>query len=460
LVRTWPFLAAVLSAAVVLAIHRHAYWRPFDHTVQDSNVSLSAYSFAAASTADLWPNPVVARILGSRTGRIRPYTHWPNGFFLVLEGALRVFGRTEAVGRSVAICGALLGFLLVAAALGRDYVLVYAAVPWILLSAPGRDGIPVVFADAALYAWIGILFWTCTCHDRHAPFRAALVIASFFNHLIAPYAASLLLLRWWERRSRRDLILDATALAGGLAVVLVCLAAPAGGFPASGPEELLRVYQARAAWSLPGWFGALSGDLRQGLNLGAATSFLVGAAWLWCLRARAWRTAVLLPSYLLFSLLFRQYVVVHPFARLPFVFFCLVTVAAAIELLIERWPTWRRSEHAAVTARVAVALLLAVPISGGLRQYHPDPQMESVRRAMAALAAHSPLQTTLQRCGAFDFHPELRRGDFDPYGRWAVFFFGRHLAERAARGDAVQTCLVDVEKQTVRLLPNGELGVE
>src|SRR5712692_6983153 len=106
LLKQWKLLAMALAiSVVVLGVYRNVYWRPFDDSPQEATVSYHAFGFAAANGAGLGQNPLVARDIDVRESRIRPYPHWPNGFFLLFEAVLRVFGRTEAVGRSFAILG-------------------------------------------------------------------------------------------------------------------------------------------------------------------------------------------------------------------------------------------------------------------------------------------------------------------------------------------------------------------
>ena len=169
---------ALLLAAVALAAARDTYWRPFDDTAQESVASGYAYGFAAASVADLAPNPIVARFPNSSTGRVVPYPHWTNGFFLLLEGWLRIFGRTETAGRSLALLLNLAGFALVIAALGREDWLLYLTLPLLVVSAIGRDALPFVFNDAVLCCSIGALLFFGT-RGHHAGSQGNFLSPSF-----------------------------------------------------------------------------------------------------------------------------------------------------------------------------------------------------------------------------------------------------------------------------------------
>ncbi|HYM13649.1 MAG TPA: hypothetical protein VEU62_23115 [Bryobacterales bacterium] len=442
-------LAALLLAAGVLAAFHRVYWRPFDNTGQESVASFHAYGFAAASAVGLWPDPVVARDIDIGHSRIKPYPHWPNAFFLLFEAVLRVFGRTEAVGRSFAILGTLLGFLLTIVSLKRNDLLLYLSLPLLLLSSAGRDSVPFVFADVALYFWIGALLWI-TAHlagRRHYNliFRAAMLAALCSNHLIAPYAAVVVFLKWRESGSARDLLADLAFLgAGGLAVLLM-LAASVGSLPA-GLAELRNVFAIRSQQQ--GWFRELEWELRESLYLGPASIWLVAAAWLVVFAGRQWRTAILLPSFLLFTLLLREYVIAHHFARLPFVFFSLVTLLVAVELALERLAGRRSWGRLWPAARVVMALLFAARLSFSPRQYGPDPMVSATRRALYRIVDAPENRAALARCNAFDFaHYEHH---VNPYDRIGQFFFGRQVVERVRSGAPIRRCWVDLENETVR----------
>jgi hypothetical protein len=425
-------LAALAAAACILAFHRHVYWRAFDDHPQESTVSFHAFGFAAANGAGLGPNPLVARHIDVRRSVIQPYNHWPNGFFLLLEGILRIFGRTESVGRSVAILGTLTGFSLLMISLGRDSPLVYAALPLLLLSAAGRDAVGFLFLDVALNLSMGALMLLA---GRPRLFRVALAVALTLNHLIAPFAAALVLLRWRESRSPRGLLIDGVVLAGGFTAVLLALAAGLGSV-AAGRDELWRIFRFRSGLPAGGWPAALYGEWRDLFYFGPLGTVLVAAAWIRIVRTRQWRTALLLPSYLLFTLLLRQYVAIHHFARLPFVFFTLLTLAVALDTLPRR-------------AGWALLLLLAIPISLGKQQYESNLGMQIGRAGLVRLV-NDPVQAArLENCNAFHFQPDFREQGFDPFGLMGQFFFGPYVVERLRRGEPIRPCTVNWERSTV-----------
>jgi hypothetical protein len=444
--RRMALVMALLLSAAVLAAHRQTFFRPFDDTQQESIASFHAYGLAAANGAGLWPNPFVARQIDLGHSRIKPYPHWPNGFFLFFEGVLRIFGRTETVGRSVAVLGSLLAFTLIAASLNSSSVLVYGAVPLALLSAAGRDSAPFVFADVALYVFVGGLLWISARPGESKPgnwvFRAAMIAGLFFNHLLAPYAAVIVLLRWFEKRSARNLAIDAGALAAGSAAVLAALAAGAGELQA-GAAELASAFQLRSNYPLESWYRILTQDVRDSLNLGWISTLAVAVAWVVALAARQWRVVLLLPAFLLFALTLREYVAAHHFTRLPFIFFCLVTLLAGAGVVLDRLLRSR----ARLLASIVVAAALAVPITGGKRRYEPDPLVASSRHSLMRIVADPQWAASLGRCNAFQFHLDNRH--YNPEDRIGQFFLGRQVVERVRGGDPIRTCLVDLVNQRV-----------
>lgn len=438
----WRWLAvALVAAVVVLAVCRDVYWRPFDDTTQESVASFHAYGFAAAAGTGLWPNPIVARHIDVGHSVIKPYPHWPNGFFLALEGVLRVFGRTETVGRTVAIAGTLLGFTLVVVSVGRKTPLVYAAVPLLLVSAAGRDAVSFVFVDVALYAFIGVLLWT-SGFERPGAFRAAILAGLVSTHLVAPYAAVFALLRWFERRSRRGLAIDLAVLGAGGLAVLLALAAGASDL-SGGVEELRKTIDQRARAPLGDCWKALSGDLGDSLRLGPLSVWLAAAAWGVALRARQWRVALLMPSFLLFTLLLRGYVAEHDFARLPWVFFSLVTLLAGAGLMIER----RLLAGRAAAARVLLLTVLTVALAAGRRHYQVDSIVQGTRNSLLRITQDPALAPILKGCNAFQF--QTGGHQYTPHDRIAQFFFGPQVVERVRRGDPIRTCHLDLVNHSV-----------
>jgi hypothetical protein len=454
-VRHWAnpgirFSLMLVLAALILAAHRDIYWRAFDGHPQESTVSFHAYGFAAANGAGLGSNPLVARHIDIRESRIEPYNHWPNGFFLFFEAVLRIFGRTESAGRWVAILGTLAGFTLVIVSVGRQDFLIYAVLPLLLLSAAGRDSIGFVFLDVALHFFLGVLLWITAYLGRHRyynwMFRFTMIAALLFNHLIAPYAAMMILLKWRESRSARGLLVDFAVLGAGFAAVLLALAAGFGDLRA-GAGELLRIFQVRASAPAANWLSALYEELRTLFHIGPAGVLLVAVSWALCVWRREWRTAALIPSFLLFTILLREYVARHHFARLPFVLFSLLTVAVAFELVIARLPRFRHG------ARAAAIVLLAVVVGAGKQQYEINLGMQVGRAALVRLVSDPRQQPALAQCNAFTFQPDIREEDFDPFGLMGQFFFGPQVVRRIVNGDPIRRCTVDLERAEIRLTP-------
>jgi hypothetical protein len=435
----WKRLLVTLAlAAGVLGAYREVYWRPFDDVAQESVPSFHSFGFAAASTVHLWPNPLAARDVDLAAGRVTMYPHWTNTFFLVLEAAVHLFGATETVGRSVAILGSLLAFTLIAVSLDRKTWLVYAAVPLVLLSGPGRDDIPFVFADVALYVAIGVLYWTAS----RPSFRGALLAALVLNPLVLPYALVVILLRRVARGSNRQLGVDLGILAGGGVVVAAALVHASGGF-----RELGSILQLRSQWPLADLTIALRRDVLRTLNLEPLSNHFVAAAWVVCLLARQWRTAALLPSFLFFSLLLREYVATHEFTRLPLVFFSLVTVGAALEVILAWLEPKLPRAWTAGAVRILLAAVLAVRVGAGTQRYVPEPRLQAARQRLFQIVDDPANAVLLERCNVFTFSGDRRR--WLPDSRMGQFFFGRRVADRVRRGGPLYPCRVDLDRGTV-----------
>ena len=94
----WPlFGAALLLALLVLPAQRQTCWRPFEDTAEESTVSFHAYGFAAASTINLWPNPMVAPAALEGPARLPLPRHLPSLAAVTIAGLLAV--RLAAVRR-------------------------------------------------------------------------------------------------------------------------------------------------------------------------------------------------------------------------------------------------------------------------------------------------------------------------------------------------------------------------
>ena len=231
-------------------------------------------------------------------------------------------------------------------------------------------------------------------------------------------------------------MIDLAVLGAGGTSVLLALAAGAGDLSA-GCGELVRILRHRSSEPFGNWLEALGGELGQSLGLGRATAPLLGAAWLACLKGRQWRAAALLPAYLLFALVLREYVTVHHFARLPLVFFSLVTLALGVELAIGwlgRGRMW------------SLALAVALRVSGG----HPQSEMTREMHFAQSLLLKMVDDPRLARCNAFEFYRDYRTEHFDPFGRMGQFYFGTQVVERVRQGAPVERCILDFESSEIR----------
>lgn len=446
---------AAAASLVILALERRVYWRPFEDDEQESITSYFAYGFAAANAAPGGPF-LVARTIRIRSSEVHPWPHWPNGFFLLFEAVLRLFGRTESVGRSFAIAGNVLAFVLVLASLQREDRLVAFALPWVLLSSMGRDAVPFVFLDVALHFGVGFLLWWTARRQGggDAGFRAALAAALVSNHLVAIYALPVILLRWFENRRTRALFWDLTTLATAAAGILLALAAAKPDL-SSGWEELQEITQKRSTGSLRALYVELCRDVILGLNLEPASVYALAAAWGIVAAARRWRTAMLLPSFLLLSLILRQYVIVHNFSRLLFVFFGLITVTVATGVIAELLGRRIARPRLLLAGRLLALGFLAFRSAAAPQRYRPDPGVQATRQALFGLLKNPQTAAALARCNAFQFQTSGHYAD--PNRGIGQFLFGRQVVERLRKGEPVRPCRVDLPRGLVDPVVRGTL---
>jgi hypothetical protein len=439
---------AVAASLVILALERRVYWRSFEDDEQESLTSYFAYGFAAANAAPGVLPSVVAHTIDLRRSEVRPWPHWPNGFFLLFEGVLRLFGRTESVGRSFAIAGNFLAFVLVLASLEHQDRLVAFALPWILLSFMGRDAVPFVFLDVALHFWVGfLLWWTARPQGGgDAVFRAALAAALVSNHLVAVYALPVILLRWFENRRTRALIWDLLTLGAAAAGILLALIAAKPDF-SSGWEEMQDIVQERSVGSLGALYVELCRDVILGLNLEPVSVFALAAAWGVVAAAKRWRTALLLPCFLLLSLILRQYVIVHNFSRLLFVFFGLITVTVATGVIADRLGRRIARPRLLLLGRLLVLGFLAFRSAGAPQRYRPDPGVQATRQALFRLLENPETASELARCNAFRFQTTGHYAA--PHRGIGQFLFGLQVLDRLRQGEPIRRCLVDLPQGRV-----------
>lgn len=220
-------LFAILLSVAILAANRDVFWRPYIYNPHDALVSAHAHGFAMTNFAAGWKNPVMAKEIDLENGAIREYNHWPNGFFLVLAGAIKIFGSTEAVGRTVALLFTLSGLFFLAAAWRDRRGFVYLAIPLVLASRLGRDALPFVFLDAALFFFIALLSYAVSLAEKEKTrrpakilFRAVAIISPFFCQLIAPFTAAGAVVLYFFHKNKKQLAADlAIAIFSVLAVL-------------------------------------------------------------------------------------------------------------------------------------------------------------------------------------------------------------------------------------------------
>lgn len=354
------FCLSALAVIAILYLGRSSYWRPYNDTEQESVASIHAHGFAIANFAGLGRNPVVARHIDVQTGTVVEYNHWPNAFFLTLAAAIKLFGNTETVGRSVALLYTIPGLYLLAFAFRNRNGLSYLVVPIVICTPIGRACLPFVFVDAALLFWIGFMAAAVSLIHSNPSlstrlFRAGAVIAPFFIQLIAPFAFFGAVARYLcGHRCRKTLWYDLLCVVGAFLLVLFFLSWTSKGV-AAGASELAAQYLHRASVSMRYEENVSFVDLIRTmakhyyLNLGMF-AILLPLAYANLIRQRSPQVCLLLAA-LVYGVLLRNYVGIHVFANLPLISVSLFTLWSGIE---------RITVAEGLAGRTSIALLLVI----------------------------------------------------------------------------------------------------
>ncbi|MBU5636454.1 hypothetical protein KOM00_06865 [Geomonas sp. Red69] len=438
------FCVSVLAVAAILYLRRADYWRPYNDTPQESVVSMHAHGFAVANFAGVWPNPVLARDVDVEHGKITEYNHWPNAFFLTLAAAIKLFGNTEMVGRSLALLYTIPGLYLLAFAFRNKSGVSYLAVPVLLVSPIGRDCLSFVFIDAALLFWIGFLAAAVSLtRDRPATatrlFRLGSLVAPFFIHLIAPFAFFGALARfWWGHRDRNVLCRDLLCVVGAFCTVMFFLSWTSSGL-AAGARELLAQYLHRANLSQRyseniGLFSLLITLAKHFyVNLGYF-ALVLPLAFVNLARRRSLQ-AYLLPAVLVYTLLLRNYIGLHVFANLPLVSISTFTLVAGAEQV---WPDERLWPRVALGAVLVASLFPTRLFSYYCVDQHVNAQVRALRLLEPEILK-SP-------CNSFT----IVGGD---NYRVPQMFCGERVVRGIVNGEPKRHGVIDLGRRTVTAVP-------
>lgn len=432
-------LLSLLAVAALLYVGRAHYWRPYQDTPQESVVSMHAHGFALANFAGLGRNPVIAREIDVANGAVSEYNHWPNAFFLTLAAAIKLFGNTETVGRSLALAYTVSGLFLLAFAFRNKTGLSYLVVPVVVASPIGRDCLSFVFIDASFIFWIGFLAASVSL-TRSRPllatrlFRSGALVAPFFIHLIAPFAFMGGVARFLcAHRDKRTLFYDLLCVVGAFVAVILLLCWTGRGF-VSGGQELLAQYLHRANLSqrynenvgLATLFAFL-GDY-CGVNLGPFR-VLLPFSYLYLVRQRSLQSHLLL-AVLVYSLLLRNYVGVHVFANLPFVAVSFFTLVSGLERM--------REQSAGLRWAVAGCLLVSLFLPRHFSYYDLNGVVMFQTKALQSLRA------------------DIERS---PYNRFTIlngdnckvaqFYCGERVLRGIVNGEEKRRGVIDLKYRTV-----------
>lgn len=336
------FFFSLISVIIILIVQKQVYWRPYNDTLQESLASFHAHGFALANFAGLGKNPFVARDIDVKEAKIHVYNHWPNSFFLILGIAIKIFGNTEMVGRSVAISLTLTGLYLLAFAFRGKNGLSFLGVPLLLITPIGKAAIPFVFIDASFIFWIGFLSAVISLHGTRTRvynclFRFGIILSHFFIHLIFPFAFFGAIARFLQHKNVKELTIDLLFVLISFTGIIVFLSWTDNGFR-DGFNELLLQFLHRSNISLRysenvtfiQLFLTLSRHLIY--NMGILSIFLPFTYFYIFIKKNP--ALFLLPTAIVYSIIMRNYAGVHVFANLPFISIAWMSFLLGLELFV------------------------------------------------------------------------------------------------------------------------------
>ena len=471
------WITAIAATMAILWFERDVFWRPYNDEGQESLVSFAAHDFAITNYAGFNKNPIVAHRVYLPNGTIVAYNHWPNGFFATLALAIKIFGNSETTGRSVAIAFVLAGAILMLLAVNktRNSFLMFLALPLFFLNPAGRDSIPFVFADAALFFFIGLTFFLTSRHDcgkiYKYLFRIAIFVSMLFSQLIIPYFFVLIIVKYIWNRDKKEAAIDLILLLLAFSLILIGLSYDGSSF-ASGFRSLYQIFLHRSSLdvinqesvSFVGIFKVLIWELHGDFNwptrsflyavfsLVAITSFII-ASWIILIKKRDWLAASLLPAFVLFALILKNYVGAHHFTRLPFVFFSIITVCMAMDCVLTAICEKISRPVFLTYSRMAAIVVLSwwgysfLSIPQWYNKVYDD--IDNTRNTLAQITSRNDNQLLLVSCTAMEFRYD-RTKFHNPEDRIAGFYLDEYIIRATKTDNApTQKCLIDLDNQTV-----------
>ncbi len=367
--RLAPIALASLASAVIVFRLRADYFRPYTDTRQSSLGSSDFHDFAWASTA--YTNPLDLFFLAKRlllNGALQLYPHYTNGYPLLGRAYFAAFGDGLVASRMLPISVVAIGALLFLWRLSRELgnPLVLAALPLLYLSPIGRDAANFEMLEPAHVLVIGLcaLVLYESSFPRWAKVACVVVCVCIYQ-VSAVFILAIIVAEYLRARNRSDLIVTTLTL---LAVALVVGVAF---LHAAGSDALMRIVLQRSGLDSTVYgfdetvpFAILNGIFFARVHQNVAPVLLLFS--LVEVLLLIWQRRFLLPclylGYIVYAIVLRNFVGVHYFTFLPFMFFALAALASLawrLGSLVSGASGWLMGKLASGTDLVAASRRLA-----------------------------------------------------------------------------------------------------
>ncbi len=415
---------SLASCAVVVLWFRADYFRPYTDTLQSSLASSDLHRFAWASTR--YNNLLDFFLVSKRVlldGRLLLHPHYTNGYPLLARGYFAVFGEGLTASRMLPIGIVACGGTLFLCKVHREVrtPLLFAALPLLYLSAMGRDAASFEMLEPAHFLVIGL---AAVClYDSRLPLwarAACIVVCVWLYQVSAPFVFAVIVAEYVRARDRTTLLATTAVLLAALALVAVAFMQAAGWaeferivLQRTGLNSTVYGYDETVTFQLLGNVFRL----RFQRNMPLLFCYVSVVEIILLIRERRPLLPALYVGFLAYALLLRNFVGVHHFTFLPFVFLVIAAVtsfAARIAPLLTKaadmvrirfraaapkagvdpaWPRWL-----ATCAAGLFLVGLAVGLWSRPRYYVVDPRTRADYEAMTAyVATHD-----LRKCSHFD----------------------------------------------------------
>jgi hypothetical protein len=326
-------LSLLLSALVVLWF-RADYFVGYGYSRQNALGSSDFHAFAWGATAytSLIDVLVTKRLM--LDGSIVFHPHYTNGYPLLGRAWFAIFGEGLVASRMLPISVVAIGALMFLSRLAGELrnPLVLMALPLLYLSSIGRDAASFEMLEPAHFLVLGL----CALVLYDSPFprwaRAACVVLCVFIYQIsAAFMLAVIVAEYLRARDRTTLVVT-TATLLACALVVAAAFAHAGGWhetvrillQRSGIDAKFSGYDESVPFAL--LFRLIGARLHY--NVAPVLFLLSFVEIVLLIRQRRFLLPCVYLGYLVYALVLRNFVGVHPFTFLPFVFFVIAALTS------------------------------------------------------------------------------------------------------------------------------------